>query len=57
MTEERKKLAVVAIWVIGAVVVGRLCGDAIFAFGGEELTTGAGLAYFGLLVLFMERSG
>lgn len=57
MTEERKKLAVVAIWVIGAVVVGRLCGDAIFAFGGEELTTGAGLAYFGLLVLFMEKSG
>ncbi|WP_176478506.1 MULTISPECIES: hypothetical protein [unclassified Mesorhizobium] len=56
MIEERKKLAVVALWVIGGIVVSRFWGDAIFAFGGEQLTLGAALAYFGLLVLFIEDS-
>lgn len=55
MTEDRKKLLVLGVWLVGAIVLSHLCGDTIFAIGGEGLTVAAGLAYFGLLVLVMQR--
>lgn len=52
---DRGKLVILAAWLAGAVFLSYCFGDAIFAAGGEGLTVGAGLAYFGLLALVIDK--
>ncbi|WP_181175046.1 MULTISPECIES: hypothetical protein [unclassified Mesorhizobium] len=56
MTDRQKFAALMAYVLVGAVLA-HLFGDAIFDVGGEGLSVAAGLAYFGLFALVMERVG
>ncbi|WP_292451806.1 hypothetical protein [Mesorhizobium sp.] len=55
MTTDRRKLIILAAWLAGAVFLSHRFGDAIYAAGGEGLTVGAGLAYFGLLAFVIDK--
>ena len=52
-----RKLAILAAYIAVGIFLSYCFGDAIFAAGGEGLTVAAGLAYFGLFALAMERWG
>jgi hypothetical protein len=56
MIGDRKRLIVLmCIWIAGGIWLSHRFADAIFAFGGEGLTVAAGLAYFALFAVVMER--